>query len=140
MAKGIANGFPVGAIAISPDFEARYGMLGTTFGGSHLACAAALAVAQVIEEENLIPQVEAKGNLVFEALKNNKAVKELRGKGLAIGIELNPGYEGLRDQLLFEKHIFTGGAGKNVIRLLPPLTVTEEELQQFIDAFNDLTK
>ena len=125
MAKGIANGFPVGAIIISPEIKAEYGMLGTTFGGNHLACAAALAVFEVIRKENLVENAAVMGDYFMAGLQKyvgeGKPVKELRGKGLMIGIEVNPGYEELRNRLLFEKSIFTGGAGKTIIRLLPPL-------------------
>lgn len=138
MAKGIGNGFPMGAIIISPSFEAKYGMLGTTFGGNHLACTAALAVLKVMQEENLVENAANVGAYIIEKLKDNKAIKDLRGKGLMIGIELKDEYIGLRDKLLFEKHIFTGGAGNNVIRLLPPLCITKEQADYFIDCFNEL--
>ncbi len=139
MAKGLANGFPIGAIIINPAIEATYGMLGTTFGGNHLACAAAIAVLDIMNTEKLMENAAAVGEYLMESLKGNKAIKELRGRGLMIGIELNPGYENLRDRLLFEKHIFTGGAGANVIRLLPPLCLTKEQASQFIESFNELT-
>ncbi|MBQ7222621.1 MAG: aspartate aminotransferase family protein [Bacteroidales bacterium] len=139
MAKGIGNGFPMGAIIISPQFEAKYGMLGTTFGGNHLACTAALAVLKVIEEENLIENAAKVGAYLLDQLKGHKAIKELRGTGLMIGIELKDEYIGLRDRLLFEKHIFTGGAGNNVIRLLSPLCLTKDQAAQFITSFNELT-
>ena len=113
-------------------------MLGTTFGGNHLACAAAIAVLKVMEEEQLICNAAAIGEYLMEKLKGHKAIKELRGKGLMIGIELNEGYSTLRNRLLFEKHIFTGGAGANVIRLLPPLCITKEIADQFIEAFTEL--
>lgn len=140
MAKGIGNGFPLGAIIISDKIEARYSMLGTTFGGNHLACTAALAVLKVIRDENLIENAAKVGAYLMEQLKGNPAIKELRGRGLMIGIELKPEFEGLRDKLLFEKKIFTGGAGKNVIRLLSPLCLSIGEAKEFIDAFNSLTK
>ncbi|MCF0178001.1 MAG: aspartate aminotransferase family protein [Bacteroidales bacterium] len=139
MAKGIGNGFPMGAIIISPMFEAKYGMLGTTFGGNHLACTAALAVLKVLKNEKLIENAAKIGNYLLNALKGHPAIKELRGKGLMIGIELAEGYEDLRDRLLFEKKIFTGGAGKNVIRLLPPLCISQKEAEQFVKSFNELT-
>ena len=139
MAKGLANGFPIGAIIINPAIEATYGMLGTTFGGNHLACAAAIAVLDIMNTEKLMENAAVVGEYLMESLKGNKAIKELRGRGLMIGIELNPGYENLRDRLLFEKHIFTGGAGANVIRLLPPLCLTKEQASQFIESFNELT-
>lgn len=115
-------------------------MLGTTFGGNHLACTAALTVLKVIEDEHLINNAKIIGEYLISHLKGNKAIKELRGRGLMIGIELYPEYLTLRDRLLFEKKIFTGGAGKSVIRLLPPLCISKENADQFIDAFNDLTK
>lgn len=138
-AKGMANGFPIGGVLISPKFEAVPGMLGTTFGGNHLACTAAIAVLKVIEQEHLLDNAKTIGDYLINALKGNKAIKELRGRGLMIGIELNDEYFSLRDRLLFEKHIFTGGAGKSVIRLLPPLCITKEEAQHFIECFNELT-
>lgn len=139
-AKGMANGFPIGGVLISPKIEAEFGMLGTTFGGNHLACAAAIAVLEVIENENLIENAKVIGDYLFEKLKDNRAISELRGKGLMIGMEIKPEFDGLRNRLLFEKHIFTGGAGKSVIRLLPPLCITKEIADHFIDAINDLTK
>lgn len=142
MAKGIANGFPVGAIIISPEIKAEYGMLGTTFGGNHLACAAALAVLEVIRKENLVENAAVMGDYFMAGLQKyvgeGKAVKELRGKGLMIGIEVNPGYEDLRNRLLFEKSIFTGGAGKTIIRLLPPLCVGKQEAERFFRAMDEL--
>ncbi len=139
MAKGMGNGFPIGAIIISPAIEASYGMLGTTFGGNHLACAAAIAVLDIMKEEALMDNAAKLGDYLMRKLQGNRAVKDLRGRGLMIGIELNPGFETLRDRLLFEKHIFTGGAGANVIRLLPPLCITEAQADIFLEAFNDLT-
>ena len=140
VAKGIANGFPMGGVIISPKIEAKYGMLGTTFGGNHLACAAAVAVLDVLKKENLIENAAETGKYLMEELNGNKAIKELRGNGLMIGIELNEGYMDMRNRLLFEKKIFTGAAGKSVIRLLPPLCITKEEGKRFIEAFNDLSK
>ena len=139
VAKGIANGFPMGGIIISPDIKAVFGMLGTTFGGNHLACAAAIAVLDIIKEENLVENAAKIGAYLMENLKGNKAIKELRGEGLMIGIELNEGYTDLRNRLLFEKHIFTGGAGANVMRLLPPLCITKEIADEFLKAFNELS-
>ncbi|MEF9932022.1 MAG: aminotransferase class III-fold pyridoxal phosphate-dependent enzyme [Bacteroidales bacterium] len=144
MAKGIANGFPMGAIIISPKIKAEYGMLGTTFGGNHLACTAAIAVLKVIKRENLIENANIIGDYIMKEMAcfvgANKAIKELRGKGLMIGIEVNIGYEELRNRLLFEKNIFTGGAGKNIIRLLPPLCITKAEANKFLTAFKELVK
>lgn len=139
MAKGMGNGFPVGAIIINPAIKAEYGMLGTTFGGNHLACAAAIAVLDIIDTEHLIENAAAQGKYLMQHLAGNPAIKELRGRGLMIGIELKEGYDTLRDDLLFKKHIFTGGAGANVIRLLPPLCISESQAAQFIESFNELT-
>ena len=139
MAKGLAGGFPIGAIIINPAIKAEYGMLGTTFGGNHLACAAAIAVLDIMKDESLMDNAATVGDYLMHNLQGNKAIKQLRGRGLMIGIELNPGYETLRDRLLFEKHIFTGGAGANVIRLLPPLCLSEEQAAKFIESFNELT-
>ncbi|MBR7157335.1 MAG: aspartate aminotransferase family protein [Bacteroidales bacterium] len=138
VAKGIGNGFPLSGVIISPKIEAVYGMLGTTFGGNHLACAAAIAVLDVMKEEKLVENAAEIGEYLIERLKGHKAIKELRGKGLMIGIELNEGFSTLRNRLLFEKHIFTGGAGANVIRLLPPLCITKEIADQFIEALTEL--
>lgn len=139
MAKGMGNGFPIGAIIINPAIEATYGMLGTTFGGNHLACAAAIAVLDIINGEHLIENASAQGEYLMKLLSGNPAVKQLRGRGLMIGIEVKEGFENLRDRLLFEKHVFTGGAGANVIRLLPPLCISKAEIDQFIERFNELT-
>ena len=139
MAKGMGNGFPIGGVLISPSIKASYGMLGTTFGGNHLACTAALAVLDIIEDEHLVENAEKMGEYFRKALANDKAVKEYRGKGLMIGLELNEGYIGLRDRLLFEKHFFTGAAGANVIRLLPSLTVSMETAESFVNAWKELT-
>ena len=139
MAKGMGNGFPIGAIIINPAIEATYGMLGTTFGGNHLACAAAIAVLDIINSEHLIENAAAQGEYLMKLLSGNPAVKQLRGRGLMIGIEVKEGFENLRDRLLFEKHVFTGGAGANVIRLLPPLVISKAEIDQFIERFNALT-
>ena len=140
VAKGIANGFPMGGVLISPRIQARHGMLGTTFGGNHLACAAAIAVLKVMQAENSIANARTVGEYFIDGLKGNPAIRELRGRGLMIGIELNPGFEDLRNRLLFEKRIFTGGAGRNVIRLLPPLCITTQISDRFLQAFNELTK
>lgn len=139
VAKGMGNGFPVGAVLLSDKIEARYGMLGTTFGGNHLACTAALAVLKVMQQEKLVENAAAVGQYLMDGLKGNRAIKELRGRGLMIGIELGEDWTDLRDRLLFEKHIFTGGAGKNVIRLLPPLMITREDADRFLEAFKSLT-
>ena len=138
-AKGMANGFPIGGVLISPSIKPSYGMLGTTFGGNHLACTAALAVLDIIENENLIENAAKVGEYFAKAFSGDKAVKEYRGKGLMIGLELNDEYVGLRDRLLFEKHFFTGAAGAKVIRLLPSLTVSMETAESFVKAWKELT-
>lgn len=138
-AKGMANGFPIGGVLISPAIKPAYGMLGTTFGGNHLACAAAIAVLEIMEAENLVENAARLGVFFRKALEGNKAVAEYRGRGLMIGLELKPEYVGLRDRLLFQKHFFTGAAGEKVIRLLPSLTLSEETAQAFVNAWNELT-
>lgn len=138
-AKGMGNGFPIGGVLVAPHIKPSYGMLGTTFGGNHLACTAALAVLKVIEEEKLVENSKAIGYYLIEELSKMPIFKEVRGRGLMIGMELNPGYETLRDKLLFEEHMFTGGAGANVIRLLPPLTINKQTADKFIDAVKKLT-
>ncbi len=140
MAKGMGNGFPIGGVIISPEIKPSYGMLGTTFGGNHLACTAALAVLEIIENENLVENAAKMGEYFAEAFRNDKAVKEYRGKGLMIGLELNEEHAGLRDKLLFERHFFTGAAGANVIRLLPSLTVSQETAESFVKAWRELTE
>ena len=143
MAKGMGNGFPIGGIIISPKIKASYGMLGTTFGGNHLACTAALAVIDIIENEHLIENAAKIGGYFEKAFKEDealsKALKEYRGKGLMIGLELKDEYVGLRDRLLFEKHFFTGAAGAQVIRLLPSLTISQETAESFVNAWKELT-
>ena len=143
-AKGMANGFPIGGVLISPDFKAEYGMLGTTFGGNHLACAAAIAVLEIIENEHLIENAAKTGEYFRNALCPDghtvHPIKEYRGRGLMIGLELKDGYEDLRNRLLFEKHFFTGAAGPRVIRLLPSLTISESTAASFVSALADLSK
>ncbi len=139
-AKGMANGFPIGGVLISPEIKAEYGMLGTTFGGNHLACTAATAVLDIIEKEKLIENAAAVGEYFRSALQDDRAVKEYRGKGLMIGLEIKEEYAGLRDRLLFEEHFFTGAAGANVIRLLPSLTISMETAQRFVAAWRKLTE
>lgn len=132
-AKGIANGFPMGAVLISPEIEAKKGMLGTTFGGNHLACAAAIAVADVIQDENLIENAANVGQYLIDELKKFPQIKEVRGRGLMIGFEVD-GFTGpeLRKKLLFEHHIFTGGAGLQTVRLLPALSLTKASADLFL--------
>ena len=144
VAKGMANGFPIGGVLISPQVKAVTGMLGTTFGGNHLACTAALAVLDIIENEHLVENAAAVGEYFREAFAPvggslDPALKEYRGRGLMIGLELQDGYEGLRDKLLFGKHFFTGAAGASVIRLLPSLTITKETAQDFVQAWRETT-
>ncbi len=139
-AKGMGNGFPIGGVIIAPHIQPVIGMLGTTFGGNHLACTAAIAVLDVIEEEKLIENAEKLGNYFRKAFAHDKAIKEYRGKGLMIGLEIKDEYIGLRDKLLFEEHFFTGAAGANVIRLLPPLNINIETAEKFVKAWQKLTK
>jgi len=136
LAKGIGNGFPMGALMISPLFKPVYGMLGTTFGGNHLACAAGIAVLDIMEKENLVENAEKVGNFLIAELKKNPKIKEIRGKGLMIGLEFENPIKEIRQKLLFEKHIFTGVSGTNVIRLLPPLCLSMEEAGQFLKALD----
>ncbi|MBO6522671.1 MAG: aminotransferase class III-fold pyridoxal phosphate-dependent enzyme [Balneolaceae bacterium] len=141
IAKGMGNGFPVGGIITHPKFEAKHGMLGTTFGGNHLACAAALAVLEVIENEKLIKNAANVGNYLVEALKKIDEVKEVRGRGLMIGAEFGFPVADLRKRLLYEQHVFTGSSSnKNIIRLLPPLNITYKEADQFIDSLKEALK
>ncbi len=138
MAKGIGNGFPMGALSITPVIAAKYGMLGTTFGGNHLACAAAIAVADVIQENNLMDNVEKVGDYLIERLRTLPGIKEVRGRGLMIGIELPFETAELRKKLLFDEKIFVGSSGKYVIRLLPALTLTKAHADIFLTAFEKL--
>ena len=138
-AKGMGNGFPIGGVLISPSIKASYGMLGTTFGGNHLACTAAIAVLDIIENEHLIENAAKIGEYFRSALEGDMAIKEYRGKGLMIGLELNEEYIGLRNRLLFEKHFFTGAAGAGVIRLLPSLTISQATAGSFVTAWKELT-
>ncbi|MDE6225314.1 MAG: aminotransferase class III-fold pyridoxal phosphate-dependent enzyme [Muribaculaceae bacterium] len=135
MAKGIANGYPFAAVAISNDIKPVYGQLGTTFGGNHLGCAAALAVLDVIENEKLVENAEKIGQYLIDNLKGLPGVKEVRGRGLMIGIEMERESKELRRRLIFDQHIFTGAAGTNIIRLLPPLCITKEDADRFIESF-----
>ncbi|MBP1671738.1 MAG: argD [Bacteroidetes bacterium] len=137
-AKGMGNGFPIGGVLISPRIAAVAGMLGTTFGGNHLACTAAIAVIDVMEKEKLMGNSIKIGEYIISSLKDSPSIKELRGRGLMIGIVLKEGYEKIRERLLFQKSVFTGSAGSNVIRLLPPLNITKAEADRFIKAFKEL--
>lgn len=135
MAKGMGNGFPIGGIIIAPKFQPVYGMLGTTFGGNHLACAAALAVLEVIEQEGLIANAAAIGEYLITELKKIPQVKEVRGVGLMIGIDLPDDLAHVKKELLFKHKIFTGEAKPNVIRLLPSLALNKEQADHFLNAF-----
>ena len=135
MAKGIANGFPVGAIIISPSIPAKKGMLGTTFGGSHLACAAAIAVADVVKAENLVENARVMGEKIIEGIKGTSGVKDIRGRGLMIGIDLSVPQADFRKVLREKYHIMTGLTGQYTLRLLPPLMIGEKEVERFVEAF-----
>lgn len=135
MAKGMGNGFPIGGVLIAPHFEARPGLLGTTFGGSHLACAAAIAVLDVMEREKLVENAAAVGEYLLGELRKTDGPKEIRGRGLMIGIEIDGSGPEFRKKLLFGKHVFTGGAGASTVRLLPALCLTRELADRFLDAF-----
>lgn len=132
IAKGMGNGFPIGGVLISPKFEANKGMLGTTFGGNHLACAAAIAVLDIMKEEFLVENAAKMGYYLKSELLKINGIKKLRGRGLMLGIEFNSEYSDIRNQLLFKSHIFTGGAKNNVMRLLPPLSISKIEIDIFI--------
>lgn len=135
MAKGIANGFPMGAVLIAPNIPAKKGMLGTTFGGNHLACAAAIAVADVMKDENLIDNAAVIGEYLISRLKEIPGLKEVRGKGLMIGVEIEGDAPALRKKLLFDHHIFTGGAGQHTVRILPALCLSKEQADWFLTEF-----
>ena len=132
VAKGIGNGFPMAGVLISPMFTPVYGMLGTTFGGNHLACSAALAVMDVIEQENLVENAANIGSYLLEELKKFKEIKEVRGCGLMIGMEFDQPVKEIRSRLIHEQKVFTGASGTNVIRLLPPLCLSKEEADEFL--------
>lgn len=135
-AKGIGNGFPMGAVLISPQFKAVFGQLGTTFGGNHLACTAALAVLDVIEEEHLVENAASVGSYLLAQLKTLAAetpsIVDVRGEGLMIGIEFSDSIKTLRTRLVKEQHVFTGAASTNILRLLPPLSLTKAEADDFL--------
>lgn len=140
VAKGIANGFPMAAVLISPKFTPVYGQLGTTFGGNHLGCAAAIAVLDVMKEENLIENAAKVGAHLMEELKSFKGIKELRGLGLMIGMEFEEPIKEIRSKLLFELKVFTGVSGTNVIRLLPPLCLSMAEADEFLERLHKVIK
>ena len=132
VAKGIANGFPMGGVLISPKFTPIYGQLGTTFGGNHLACAAAIAVLEIFEQENLVENARKVGEYLMAELKQIPGIKEVRGRGLMIGMEFDYPVKELRTRLIKEEKVFTGATGTHMIRLLPPLVLTMEQAQDFI--------
>ena len=137
VAKGIANGFPMGAVLISPTFKPVYGQLGTTFGGNHLACAAALAVLDVFESENLVENAHEAGEYLIARLKElqqtEQHITDVRGRGLMIGIDLDIPHKDVRQPLIYQEHCFTGCAGTNILRLLPPLCMTKADADDFIE-------
>ena len=135
MAKGMGNGFPIGGVLIRPGIEPWFGMLGTTFGGNHLACAAGIAVLDIIQKEKLVENSEKVGNYLMKELTDFNSTYEIRGKGLMIGIEFNFPIGDLRKKLLFEHGIFTGVSGQNIIRLLPPLSLSTSQADDFLNAF-----
>lgn len=135
VAKGIANGFPMGGVLISPKFQATYGMLGTTFGGNHLACATAIAVLDIIQDEALVDNAANVGDRLITALRDIPEIAEVRGQGLMIGIEMPFETKELRRHLIDVEHVFTGAASTNIIRLLPPLTLTTDQADDFIARF-----
>ncbi|WP_127129253.1 aspartate aminotransferase family protein [Pseudoflavitalea rhizosphaerae] len=134
MAKGMGNGFPIGGILIAPDIQPKHSMLGTTFGGNHLACAAALAVVEIMEKENLMANAAEVGNYLMEGLKQIPELQHVRGRGLMIGFDVPEHLKDLRKKLLWENKIFTGEAKGNVIRLLPSLALTKDDADQFLMA------
>lgn len=140
VAKGIGNGFPMAGVLISPDFKPVYGQLGTTFGGNHLACTAALAVMDVIEQEHLVENAANIGSYLLKELKGFGKIKEVRGEGLMIGLEFDEPVKPLRQKLLYDYHVFTGASGTNVFRLLPPLCLSKEEADIFLERFRQLLK
>lgn len=138
IAKGMGNGFPIGGVLISPQFTPVYGMLGTTFGGNHLACAAACAVLDVMRDEHLVDNAARVGQYLIDRLREIPQIKEVRGKGLMIGLEFDQPVKELRHKLLFEQHVFTGASGTNVIRLLPPLSLSQEQADCFIGKLKNI--
>ncbi len=139
-AKGIANGFPMSAVLVSPEIRPEKGMLGTTFGGNHLACAAAIAVLEIIRDENLVENAARTGERLIARLRAIPEIKEVRGRGLMIGMEIDGDASELRRKLLFGNHVFTGGAGIHTVRLLPPLTITDGEADIFIERLKKAIK
>ena len=141
IAKGMANGFPIGGVLISDKYKAKFGMLGTTFGGNHLACAAAISVLDILKKENLVSNVNEVSNYFLEEIKAISQVKKVKGKGLMLGIEFDFEVGELRKKLIFDKHIFTGGSSnKNLLRILPPLNINKEHIAIFINALKEILK
>jgi len=141
VAKGMGNGFPVAAVLISPGYQAKHGLLGTTFGGNYLACAAAIAVLDVIKQENLVENARNTGQYFINQLKTTAGLKEVRGMGLMIGVELHSPCAPVRNELLQTHKIFTGSSSdKNTLRILPPLTITPNEIDVFLEAFRSVLK
>lgn len=140
IAKGMGNGFPIGGVLIAPHIQPWMGMLGTTFGGNYLACAAGIAVLDIMESENLVANAEIVGEYLISELKKTEGIKEVRGKGLMIGIEMENPVATIRKKLLFEEHIFTGVSGNHVIRLLPPLSLSMDDARAFIATFTAVLK
>ena len=138
IAKGMGNGFPIGGVLISPVFEASFGLLGTTFGGNQLACTAAIAVLDIIKVEHLLENALKIGNYLSTELKKIPQIKEVRGLGLMIGIEFDQSMNDIRSRLLFEKKIFTGASGTNIIRLLPPLCLSKSDADSFLVSFKEI--
>ncbi len=138
-AKGMANGFPIGGVLISKKYKAKYGMLGTTFGGNHLACAAAISVLDIIEEEHLMNNVNEVYKYFLQEIKSVSKIKKVKGKGLMLGLEFDFEVGDLRKKLIVDKHIFTGGSSnKNLLRILPPLSITKAEVDIFINALKEV--
>ncbi|MCA6448177.1 MAG: aspartate aminotransferase family protein [Chitinophagaceae bacterium] len=137
MAKGMGNGFPIGGILIAPHIQPKHGMLGTTFGGNHLACAAALAVLEVMENENLISMAKQRGMYLMNQLKSIDCIENIRGKGLMIGFDVPDSLKGLKRKLLEEYFVFTGEAKPNVIRLLPSLAISRKQVDEFLEALKE---
>jgi acetylornithine/N-succinyldiaminopimelate aminotransferase len=137
LAKGMGNGFPVAGILIAPHIKPKHGLLGTTFGGNHLACAAALAVLEVIEEENLIEMAKQRGMYIKNRLKNMEGIEHIRGRGLMIGFDVPPALKDLRRKLLFDFNVFTGEAKPNTIRLLPSLAISKKQTDEFLEALGE---
>jgi acetylornithine/N-succinyldiaminopimelate aminotransferase len=133
-AKGMGNGFPIGGVLIAPHIQASYGLLGTTFGGNHLACTAANVVLDVIQEEKLIENAKKIGDYIQKELKGINGITEVRGRGLMIGIEVEQPVGTVRDALLFKEHIFCGYSGKHTLRLLPSLAIDQKIADQFLQS------